>query len=72
MIVIENEVFICQWKKKNWSRFRVVLTKEMQGRNMHLHHRAIKIRQVQKSDRINSDCQSGSDQLGSNKKIKIK
>ena len=28
--------------------------------------------QVQKSDRINSDCQSGSDQLGSNKKIKIK
>ena len=29
-------------------------------------------RQVQKSDRINSDRQSGSDQLGSNKKIKIK
>ena len=31
-----------------------------------------KNRQVQKSDRINSDRQSGSDQLGSNKKIKIK
>ena len=29
----------------------------------------IDFRQVQKSDQINSDCQSGSDQLGSNKKI---
>ena len=29
-------------EKKNWSRFRVVLTKEMQGQNMPL-HRAIKI-----------------------------
>ena len=29
-------------------------------------------RQLQKSDRINSNRQSGSDQLGSNKKIKIK
>ena len=28
-------------------------------------------RQVQKSDRINSDRQSGLDQLGSNKKLKI-
>ena len=30
------------------------------------------MRQVQKSDRINLDRQFGSDQLGSNKKIKIK
>ena len=37
MIVIEKEVLICQWtKKKNWSRFRVVLTKEnkVQGGNI--------------------------------------
>ena len=33
MIVIEKEVFICQWTNKNWSRFRVVLSKEMQGGN---------------------------------------
>ena len=34
MIVIEKEAFICQWTKKNWSRFRVVLRKEMQGGNI--------------------------------------
>ena len=31
MIVIEKEVFIYQRTETNWSRFRVVLTKEMQG-----------------------------------------
>ena len=34
MIVIEKEVFVYQWKRTNWSRFRVVLTKEMQGENI--------------------------------------
>ena len=34
MIVIEKEVFIGQFTKKNWSRFRVFLTKEMQGGNI--------------------------------------
>ena len=35
MIVIKKGVFICQWTRKNWSRFRVVLIKEMwQGGNM--------------------------------------
>ena len=29
-----KRVFICQLTKKNWSRFRVVLTKEMQGGNI--------------------------------------
>ena len=37
MIVMEKKVFICQWtKKKNWSRFRVVLSKEMQGGNINV------------------------------------
>ena len=31
---LEKEVFICQWTRKNWSRFRVVLTKKMQGGNI--------------------------------------
>ena len=44
MIVIEKEVFICQWTKTNWSRFRVVLTKEMQGGNINaLDYRAINL-----------------------------
>ena len=37
MIVIEKEVFRLYLpidKKKNWSRLRVVLTKEMQGGNI--------------------------------------
>ena len=37
MIVIEKEVFrlyLPMDEKKDWSRFRVVLTKEMQGGNI--------------------------------------
>ena len=37
MIVIEKEVFrlhLPMDRKNNWSRFRVVLTKEMQGENI--------------------------------------